>query len=157
MEVTIRRADSSDLEELMRWREVVLREVFSIPAGEPMDDLLAANRAYYRAALETGAHIACFACAEGRIIGCGGVCLYQEMPSPDNPSGKCGYLMNIFTLPRLRQRGVGRAVVQWLMQEAKRWGADKLYLEASEQAYPLYRTLGFCDMTGYLKYDKASD
>ncbi|MCD8341702.1 MAG: GNAT family N-acetyltransferase [Clostridiales bacterium] len=156
MKITIRKADTSDLEELMRWREVVLREVFCIPAEEPMDDLLAANRAYYRTALETGAHIACFACAEGKIVGCGGVCLYQEMPSPDNPSGKCGYLMNIYTLPAMRQRGVGRAVVQWLLQEAQRWGAGKIYLEASEQAYPLYRALGFQDMKGYLKYQGAS-
>lgn len=156
MDVIIKRADLSDLEELLRWREVVLREVFSIPAGEEMGDLLAANRAYYRTALETGEHIACFARAEGKTVGCGGLCLYREMPSPDNPSGKCGHLMNIFTLPDLRQRGVGRAVVQWLVQEAKRHGAEKIYLEASEQAYPLYRALGFQDMQGYLKYEGES-
>ncbi len=152
MELTIRKADSSDLAELMRWREVVLREVFSIPTGEDVTELLAANRTYYQTALETGEHIACFACVEEEIVGCGGVCLYREMPSPDNPSGKCGYLMNIYTLPAMRQRGVGKKVVQWLVLEAKRWGAEKIYLEASEQAYPLYRSLGFQDMTGYLKY-----
>ncbi|MCC8182715.1 MAG: GNAT family N-acetyltransferase [Clostridiales bacterium] len=155
MELTIRKAASSDLEELMHWREIVLREVFSIPAEEYMTALLAANRAYYQNALENGEHAACFACAGGKIVGCGGVCLYREMPSPDNPSGKCGYLMNIYTLPDLRQRGVGKKVVQWLVQEAKRWGAEKIYLEASEQAYPLYRELGFQDMKGYLKYNET--
>ncbi|MCD8086531.1 MAG: GNAT family N-acetyltransferase [Clostridiales bacterium] len=155
MEITIRKADSSDLEELMRWREVVLREVFSIPAGEDMTALLAANRAYYRTALETGEHIACFASAGETLVGCGGLCLYREMPSPDNPGGKCGYLMNIYTLPALRRQGVGKKVVQWLVQEAKRRGAEKIYLEASEQAYPLYRSLGFQDMKGYLKYDMS--
>ncbi|MCC8075080.1 MAG: GNAT family N-acetyltransferase [Clostridiales bacterium] len=155
MDLTIRKADRSDLEELIRWREVVLREVFSIPAGEDRTELLAANRAYYQTALETGEHIACFACAGEKIVGCGGVCLYREMPSPDNSSGKCGYLMNIYTLPTLRQQGVGKAVVQWLVQEAKRWGAEKIYLEASEQAYPLYRSLGFQDMKGYLKYNMS--
>ncbi len=152
MEVTIRKADSSDLEELVRWREVVLREVFSIPAGENMTELLAANRAYYQTALENGEHVACFACAGEKIVGCGGVCLYREIPSPDNLSGKCGYLMNIYTLPDLRQQGVGKKVVQWLVQEAKRRGAEKIYLEASKQAYPLYRSLGFQDMKGYLKF-----
>ncbi|MCD7918812.1 MAG: GNAT family N-acetyltransferase [Clostridiales bacterium] len=154
MELTIRKADCSDLEELLRWREVVLREVFSIPAGEDMTELLAANRAYYQTALETGEHIACFACIGEQIVGCGGVCLYPEMPSPDNPSGKCGYLMNIYTVPAMRQRGVGKKTVQWLVQEAKRRGAEKIYLETSEQAYPLYRSLGFQDMKGYLKYNE---
>ncbi len=156
MEISIRKADSSDLKELLRWREVVLREVFSIPAGEDMTALLAANRAYYQTAMETGEHIACFACAGEKIVGCGGVCLYQEMPSPDNLSGNCGYLMNIYTLPAMRQQGVGKKVVQWLVQEAKHRGAEKIYLEASEQAYPLYRSLGFQDMTGYLKLSEAS-
>ncbi len=155
MDLTIRKADRSDLEELLRWREVVLREVFSISAGEDRTELLAANRAYYQTALETREHIACFACVGEQTVGCGGVCLYREMPSPDNPSGKCGYLMNIYTLPALRQQGVGKAVVQWLVQEAKRWGAEKIYLEASEQAYPLYRSLGFQDMKGYLKYNMS--
>ncbi|MCD8007782.1 MAG: GNAT family N-acetyltransferase, partial [Clostridiales bacterium] len=125
MEIRIRKADGFDLEELMRWREVVLREVFSIPDEEDMTELLAANRAYYHTALERGEHIACFACAGGMTVGCGGVCLYQEMPSPDNPSGKCGYLMNIYTLPALRQRGGGKEIVQTLVQEATRWRAEK--------------------------------
>ncbi len=155
MEIAIRKADSSDLEELLRWREVVLREVFSISDGEDMTELLAANRAYYQTALEKEEHIACFACAGGKIVGCGGVCLYREMPSPDNPGGKCGYLMNIYTVPAMRQQGVGKKTVQWLVQEAQRWGAEKIYLEASEQAYPLYRSLGFQDMKGYLKYNMS--
>ncbi|MCD8155564.1 MAG: GNAT family N-acetyltransferase [Clostridiales bacterium] len=154
MKITIRKAGCSDLEELMQWREVVLREVFSIPAGERIEELLAANRTYYQAALEKGKHIACFACAGEKTVGCGGVCLYQEMPSPDNPSGQCGYLMNIFTLPDLRQQGIGKEIVQWLVREAKRQGAEKIYLEASEQAYSLYRELGFQDMKGYLKYSE---
>ncbi len=156
MEITIRKADGSDLEELLRWREVVLREVFSIPAGEDMAELLAANRAYYQTALETGEHVACFACAGEQTVGCGGVCLYREMPSPDNPGGKCGHLMNIYTVPAMRRQGVGKEVVQWLVQEAKGRGAEKIYLEASEQAYPLYRSLGFQDMKGYLKYNEKS-
>ncbi|MCD7856311.1 MAG: GNAT family N-acetyltransferase [Clostridiales bacterium] len=156
MEIAIRKADSSDLEELLRWREVILREVFSIPDGEDRTELLAANQAYYCTALKAGEHIACFACAGEEIVGCGGVCLYREMPSPDNPGGKCGYLMNIYTVPAMRQQGVGKKTVQWLVQEAQRWGAEKIYLEASEQAYPLYRSLGFRDMKGYLKYSETS-
>ncbi|MCD8096451.1 MAG: GNAT family N-acetyltransferase [Lachnospiraceae bacterium] len=154
MEITIKSADSPDMEELLRWREIVLREVFSIPMEENMDDLIAANRQYYLTALEKREHIACFAQTEGKTVGCGGVCLYQEIPSPDNPNGRCAYLMNIYTIPAMRRHGIGKAVVEWLLQEAKDRGAGKIYLEASESAYPLYRELGFCEMDGYLKYTK---
>jgi len=157
LEIAIKRAGIADLEELMRWREIVLREVFSIPTGEDMTGLLTANRAYYQTALEQEEHIACFACAAEKPVGCGGICLHREMPSPDNPTGQCGYLMNIFTLSAMRQHGVGRAIVQWLVQEAKRRGCGKIYLESTEQAYPLYRELGFHDMRGYLKYGEKTD
>lgn len=154
MKIIIRNAETSDLEELMRWREVVLKEVFSIPARENIDELLATNREYYHAALENKTHIACFAYTGEKVVGCGGVCLYQEMPSPDNLTGQCAYLMNIYTIPALRQHGIGKAVVEWLVQEAKHCGAGKIYLEASEKAYPLYKQLEFDDMKGFLKYMK---
>ncbi|MCD8249328.1 MAG: hypothetical protein LUC60_05695 [Lachnospiraceae bacterium] len=67
MGITIKSADSPDLEELLRWREIVLREVFSIPMKENMDDLLATNRQYYLSALERREHIACFAQTEGYL------------------------------------------------------------------------------------------
>ncbi|MCD8150982.1 MAG: GNAT family N-acetyltransferase [Clostridiales bacterium] len=76
--------------------------------------------------------------------------------SADNPDGRCAYLMNIYTVPAMRRRGIGKAVVEWLMQEAEERGAGKIYLEASESAYPLYKELGFCEMDGYLKYTKEA-
>lgn len=156
MEIRIKRADVTDLDELMRWREVVLREVFSIPKEKNMDDLLTANREYYHTALKREEHIACFAYtdeySDTEPVGCGSICLYQEMPSPDNPTGKCAYLMNIYTIPAVRQHGVGKAVVEWLVQEAKRRDAGKIYLESSEKAKPLYKELGFYDIEGYYIY-----
>ena len=82
MDVEIRRATLADLELLMNWRMTVLHEVFSIPPCDSMAELERENRRYYQAALPAEGHIACFACAGGEMIGCGGVCLYQEMPSP---------------------------------------------------------------------------
>lgn len=154
MEITIKRAKVSDLEELMHWREIVLREVFSVPTNKDIDKLLASNREYYRTALENGTHIACLAYMGEKIVGCGGVCLYQEMPSPDNLTGQCAYLMNIYTVPAMRRNGIGKSIVKWLIQEAKHCGANKIYLEASEKAYNLYKQLEFDDMKGYLKYTK---
>jgi ribosomal protein S18 acetylase RimI-like enzyme len=147
-------AGPADLEDLMTWREEVLREVFSIPESEPMDELLAANRAYYRAALADGSHIACFARIGSEIVGCGGACLQREMPSPDNPDGICAYLVNIYTRPQFRGLGVGRETVCWLIDRAKSAGAGKIYLEASENGRALYSKIGFSDMDGYMKLEK---
>lgn len=150
MDITIRKAELADLELLMKWRMTVLREVFSVPQDDPMTQLEQENRRYYQTTLPAGNHIACFAYAGGQIVGCGGVCVYQEMPSPDNPSGLCAYLMNIYTQPTVRGQGVGKAVVSWLVGQAERRGITKIYLETSESGRPLYQELGFADMNGYM-------
>lgn len=152
MGIKIRKAGIDDLDLLMKWRMTVLHEVFSIPPHEPMKALEYENRNYYQTALKTGEHTACFAYADEKIIGCGGVCFHREMPSPDNPNGGCAYLMNIYTVPEYRNCGAGKIIVTWLIQRASESGINKIYLEASEMAHEFYKKIGFQDMNGYMKY-----
>lgn len=153
MEIEIVKAGLEDLSLLMEWRMRVLREVFSIPEGTDTALLEQANRQYYERHLLSGGHIACFAKNEetGELIGCGGICLYQEMPSPDNPNGMCAYLMNIYTCPEFRRHGVGREIVDWLIHQAEQKSIKKIYLETSASGRPLYQELGFSDMCGYMR------
>lgn len=150
MKIEIQKAGPDDLALLMQWRMEVLHAVFCIPADQPLQELEQANRAYYQSALPNGEHIACFARAGGQIIGCGGVCFYREMPSPDNPGGRCAYLMNIYTRPAFRGQGAGGETVAWLIRQARARRITKITLETSDQARPLYEKMGFCRMDGYL-------
>ena len=84
MEIQIRQATIQDLNVLMQWRMEVLHEVFSIPSERSVTELESENRRYYQTELPQGGHIACFAYVGEEIVGCGGICLYHEMPSPDN-------------------------------------------------------------------------
>ena len=151
--IKVRKAGLDELGLLMEWRMRVLREVFSLANGAELDKLRTANEAYYREHLADGTHVACFATDEetGQVVGCGGICYQHEMPSPDNPSGTCGYLMDIFATPEERGRGIGRKVVEFLVGDARTRGAGKIYLESSEVAKPLYRSIGFNDMPDYMK------
>lgn len=162
MEIQIRQATIQDIDLLMRWRMEVLHEVFVIPPEQSVTELEAEleaeNRHYYQKELPQGGHIACFAYIGEEIVGCGGMCLYHEMPSPDNPNGKCAYLMNIYARPQFRRHGVGAAVVRWLIRQAEQRGISKIYLETSEDGRPLYREIGFSDLSGYMKFTgKNSD
>jgi len=151
MDIKIQKAELADIELLIKWRMTVLYEVFSIPMNKSMKTLEQENRRYYQNALPSGEHIACFSYTDNIIIGCGGICFYREMPSPDNLTGNCAYLMNIYTCPEFRKHGVGKKIVQWLIQQAKQKGITKIYLEASECGRSLYQEIGFIDMCGYMK------
>lgn len=79
-------------------------------------------------------------------IACGSICLHDELPSPDNPSGKCAYLMNMYTRPEFRGQGVAGAVVEWVIDQARKAGAGKIYLETTPAGRGVYERAGFTDL-----------
>lgn len=151
MNVVIQKAELTQIELLMEWRMEVLHEIFNVPTDEPMQKLERENRRYYQETIPTGGHIACFAYAGNKIIGCGGICIYSELPSPDNLSGKCAYLMNIYTRPQFRGQGVGKRLVKWLVKQAVQQNITKIYLESSKQGRPFYEGIGFNNMPDMMK------
>lgn len=154
MNVThIEKATLQGLDELMTWRMEVLREVFAIPADVNTSALEESNREYYRHAMSCGEHIACFAQYGAERVGCGGICLQREMPSPDNPRGRCAYLMNIYVRPGYRGKGIALHIVRWLVEQALAQGSSKIYLETSDAARKLYAGLGFKYMKDMMKLE----
>lgn len=138
-----------DIESLMTWRAEVIEHVFGC---RPDDKLLDANRQYYLHHIEDGTHIAYVASQEGRECGCGCICLTEELPSPDNPSGRCAYLMNIYVREEYCNHGIAHKIVARLIKEAKDRECNKIYLETTDDGRPVYATLGFPDMPDMMKY-----
>ena len=147
MNVTIH--EVSAIPTLIRWRKEVIEHVFG---EEPSKRLLVANRQYYERHIAQGSHIVIVAEVDDVEAGCGAICLSEELPSPDNPSGRCAYLTNIYVREEYRGHGVAHVVVSWLIDKARALGCDKIYLETTDCARPLYESLGFNDLPGIMKY-----
>lgn len=137
-----------NIDSLAKWRSEVISEVFG---KEPNETLLNANRAYYMKHVPNGSHSAIVGYHDENPAGCGGICIYDELPSPDNPSGRCAYLMNIYVKKAFRHMGIGKAIVLRLIDEARHKGCGKIYLETTSAGYPLYRSVGFNKMTELMK------
>ena len=138
----------TSINRLMEWRVEVIRSVFGV---EPPPRLIDANRDYYMRQVSCGDHFAIEARVRGEAVGCGAICLSRELPSPDNPDGLCAYVMNIYVRPRWRSSGIATAIVSRLIEEARSLGCDKIYLESTVGARPLYQHLGFIDLPGMMK------
>lgn len=137
-----------DVPELLRWRREVIRNVFDL---EPSLELMESNENFYRKHIADKSHLAFKALYEGEEAGCGAVCFTEELPSPDNPSGKCGYLMNIYVKDKFRQHGVAHAIVRRLVEEAESRECGKIYLETTEEGRPVYESIGFRDLPDMMK------
>lgn len=137
------------LPELMAWRQEVICHVFG---EEPSADLIAQNRKYYQQHIADGSHYALVASVDGEDCGCGALCMTDELPSPDNTSGHCAYLMNIYVREAFRKHGIAHIIVKALVAEAKLRDCGKIYLEATSDGKPVYASLGFEDMPDMMKY-----
>lgn len=141
---------TTDTDQLTAWRREVITAVFGV---EPDAAMIRANREYYRKHIADGSHVAFVASLDGNEAGCGAICLADELPSPDNATGRCAYLMNVYVRRPWRGHGVARAIVGRLVAEAKSRGCGKIYLESTGAARPLYRSAGFITMQNMMRYD----
>ena len=137
-----------EIDELMRWRKEVIETVFG---QTPSEELMEENRRYYRRHIADDSHLAYVILYEGMEAGCGAICLTDELPSPDNPSGHCAYIMNIYVREPFREKGLGHAIVTALMEEAKKRDCGKIYLETTDVGRHLYESLGFRDLPDMMK------
>lgn len=139
----------TNLETLMKWRVEVILSVFGEHANRELTD---ANVAYYARHIADGSHLAIVASVDGEDCGCGAICLTDELPSPDNPSGRCAYLMNIYVRTPYRNHGVAHAIVRHLIEEASACGCSKIFLETTDEGRHLYKSIGFEEMENMMKY-----
>jgi ribosomal protein S18 acetylase RimI-like enzyme len=64
--------------------------------------------------------------------------------------GEVGF---VGTVPEARGRGLGLAVTQACAHHAFNAGARLVYLQASVMGEPVYRKLGFVELTRYVKFE----
>lgn len=86
-----------------------------------------------------------------RIAGVGTVDYHDELPMGSNPTGRCAFLMNVYTAPEYRRQGVAARVVRACIEDARARGAGSLLLESTQMGEPLYRSLGFAPAKGYMR------
>lgn len=137
-------ATKDDLNVLVQTRMQVLRVANGLDDSLDLSVVEEQSRLYYQQAWADYAALLVF---DGdRVIGTGGVSFYRVMPTCCNPSGRKAYIMNMYTAPEYRRRGIARKTLDMLVQECRRRGVTFITLEATEAGRPLYESYGFVNM-----------
>lgn len=101
---------------------------------------------YYKRALCDGSHTAYLVFEENDFVGAGGISFFQVMPTYHNPTGRKAYIMNMYTRPEYRRKGIAYKTLDLLVKEAKDRGITAISLEATAMGRPLYEKYGFVNM-----------
>lgn len=89
----------------------------------------------------------------GHVVGMGGLVVVDRPPHPRSRRSGEGFIVNVYTLPRWRGRGVGRAIMDALVAEGRRLRLRRVYLRTSDEGRRLYESMGFRDPGNYLSLD----
>lgn len=146
MELTYKKAGIEDLDMLVKTRIEVLRAANRLADDADMSLVERQSREYYEESLRTGEHIAYLVFDGKKFVGAGGVSFFRVMPTYHNPTGRKAYIMNMYTRPDYRRKGIARRTLELLVEEAEKKGIKHISLEATDMGRPLYERFGFVKM-----------
>ncbi|MCI8950653.1 MAG: GNAT family N-acetyltransferase [Lachnospiraceae bacterium] len=146
MELVYKRANLEDLDLLVKTRIEVLRAANLLCDDTEMPLVEQQSREYYEEYLQKEEHIAYLVFDGEGLAGSGGVSFFRVMPTYHNPTGWKAYIMNMYTVPSYRRKGIAYHTLKLLIEEAKNKGVTHISLEATEMGRPLYERYGFVSM-----------
>jgi GNAT superfamily N-acetyltransferase len=138
----IRRATPADAATLARLRaELFLEQGQTIDPARPFDRLCAEACADVLRRDQGRAWLA--ESADGAPVGSAALLLFPRLPTPAFPARSEGFLSSVYTRPEWRRRGVGRALIEAALGEARALKLGRVRLHATAGGAPLYTAFGF--------------
>lgn len=135
------KAAINDIEELVNLRIAYLNEDYSGLSGDNEQRIKAALPKYYVKHLNRDLFV--YVAREDIIVSCAFLLIIEKPANPAFITGKTGTLLNAYTAPDYRRKGLAKTLLQNLLQDAKQMELDFIELKATQEGYCLYRDLGF--------------
>lgn len=79
------------------------------------------------------------------IAACAFLLVIEKPISPAFITGRTGTVLNVYTNPRYRRRGLARQIMESLLLDAIEKNLSVVELKSTEDGYQLYKSVGFAD------------
>lgn len=137
-----RQADETDISLLIDMRLAYLTEDYNGLTAEQTCRIKAQLPDYFKEHLNRDLFV--YVCEDNKFIVSTVFLLITEKPAnPNFITGLTGTILNVYTLPKYRTRGLAGSLMKMAMQDAKCKNLSYLELKATQAGYALYRELGF--------------
>ena len=141
----VEKASEKDIEELTGLRLAYLQEDLGTISEQDRQCLQIALPQYFRKHLNRDLFVY-IAGEEKEILACAFLLVVEKPMSPAFITGKTGTVLNVYTKPEYRKRGYAKQLMNALLEDAKANDLSVIELKATEDGYPLYKSVGFEDV-----------
>lgn len=140
---TIRAATPGDLDVVLHHRRRMFEEMGHTEAGA-LAAMLRSSTPLLQEGLANGRYRGWLVETEGAgVVAGGGVVILDFQSHPIDPRPQRAFVVNMFTEPEHRRRGLARRLMDVMIDWCRADGMKTLYLHASDTGRPLYESLGF--------------
>lgn len=140
---TLRTATLADIPTIIAHRRAMFEEMGYRNRAEL--DLMDANvENWYREKMERNEYVEWIALdGAGKIVAGAGLWVMDSPPHPTDPSTRRGNILNVYTSPDYRRRGLAKRVTLTILDWCREHGIRTVILHASDEGRILYESLGF--------------
>jgi GNAT superfamily N-acetyltransferase len=142
--ITIREASIKDIPEILRQRRGMYADL-NYKDRATLDAMSALSSEYLQKAFADGTFHAWLASAGNRIVAGGAVIISPWLAHPYDMECRRATILNVYTEPEYRRRGIARQLLQSMIDWCRREGLARVTLHASDDGRHLYESLGFED------------
>ena len=136
-------ATEDDAALMADYRVQFLAELLGQQKDELVQELIQNLEQYFRAAINSSNYIGWLAKDGDEVVSVGGMAIRTQPGNFKNPSGRTGYIMNMYTVPAYRKRGICKNILDRLIETGKRMGISAFELHATKDGEPMYQKNGF--------------
>jgi ribosomal protein S18 acetylase RimI-like enzyme len=108
---------------------------------------------YFSRTIAAGEYIGFLGILENEIIATSGTVFHHHPPSNRNPTGREAYIMNMYTAPEHRRRGIATRLLEMLIEQAKENLCGKISMHAQPQGRSIYVKAGFVGIETEMRLD----
>jgi GNAT superfamily N-acetyltransferase len=141
-DVLLRPATVADVDTIVRQRRLMFTDMGRGSQSE-LDAMDAAGAPFLRSAIGDGSYRGWLVEVAGRVVAGGGVWITGFPPGPLDPATRRAWILNMYTEPEYRRRGLARRLMETMIGWCREQGFVFVALHASDDGRPLYELLGF--------------
>lgn len=144
MEITYRKATKLDIDVLIGLRLEYLLSDRGFLSEKDKDKITVQLKEYFNRNIDT-AFLAVIAESNGEVVSTAYLAISEKPANPSFITGKIGTVLNVYTRPQFRRKGISTNVLTLLIERAKQYDVSKIELSATEMGKSLYTKLGFSE------------
>ena len=153
MACTYHVASSENLDLLVQMRVEFIQDMHPEYSDEKMKERRSGVEAYVATQYASGSYIGFWGENDGTVV-CSGALLVYHLPPLNGKEGrKIGHVLNFFTRKEHRKKGYGLGLMSFMKEYARDHGFSRLFLNATEDGYPLYVKAGYTDANRAMEFN----